>query len=371
MTILYVLAAILLLGILVTAHEAGHFFAARMTGIPVKEFSIGFGPKLLQWTRKKHETLFSLRLIPAGGYCAFYGEDDVQGKEKNDPRSIGRFAVWKRIVTVAAGPCMNFLLALLAAVIIFSYVGEDVNGEYGYTVIQSVESGSPAEAAGLLPGDVVLSVGGQDAKGLSEDGTSYRISALIDRYASGDGPLALGVQRGEETLTLQAAPRYDESEKRWMIGVTLWVQYTPGYEPVSFTRAVRLGADYCVRAGGAILTSLRDLVTTGRGFEESSGPVGIIRLIAEETQTAARTSQAQAWLTWAQLLVLISVNLGLFNLIPIPGLDGSRIVFLVIEGLRGKPAPQKVEAAVHTAGYVLLLGVMLMMTFKDVLRIFR
>ena len=371
MTILYLLAAVLLLGILVTAHEAGHFFAARMTGIPVKEFSIGFGPKLLQWTRKKHETLFSLRLIPAGGYCAFYGEDDVQEKEKNDPRSIGRFAVWKRIVTVAAGPCMNFLLALLAAALIFSWVGEDVNGEYGYTVVQSVFPGSPAEEAGLLPGDVLLSVNGQDAAGLSEGGGSYRISALIDRYRPGDAPLSIGVRRGEETLSLDMAPRYDEAEKRWMVGVTLQVQYTPGYEPVSVPRAFHLGADYCVRAGGAILTSLRDLVTTGRGFEESSGPVGIIRLIAEETQSAARASQAEAWLTWIQLLVLISVNLGLFNLIPIPGLDGSRIVFLAIEGIRRKPTPQKVEAAVHMAGYVLLFGVMIMMTFKDVLRIFR
>ena len=370
MTFLYVLAAIVMLGIMVTIHEAGHFWAARRTGIPVKEFAIGFGPKLLQWKSKKYDTQFFLRLIPAGGYCMFYGEDDVEGKEKDDPRAMHHYAVWRRIVTVAAGPLMNFVLALIVAACIFGSVGEDTHGVYGYTVIQSVENGSPAEAAGLTSQDVILSINGEDARGLASDGENYKVSALIDACAA-DGPLSVGVRRGEEELTLLAAPRYNEKESRYMLGVTLLVQYTPGYTPVTLPRAVRLGADYCVQAGGAILGSLRELVTTGRGFEESSGPVGIIRLIAEETQTAAKTSSAGAVITYAQLLVLISVNLGLFNLIPIPGLDGSRVVFLLIEGVRGKPVPRKAEAYVHTAGYVLLLGLMLVMTFKDVLRIFK
>ena len=369
MTLLFILAAILMLGIMVTIHEAGHFWAARWTGSPGKEVAIGFGPRLLQWKRKKYETQFFLRLIPAGGYCMFYGEDDVEEKEKDDPRAMHHFAAWRRIVTVAAGPVMNFVLALIVAACIFASVGEDTHGVYGYTVIQSVVPGSPAEAAGLKSQDVILSINGEDASGLAADGENYKVSALIDACA-GDGPLSVAVKRGNETLTVQATPRYDEAEKRHMLGVTLLVQYTPGYTSVSLPRAVQLGARYCVQAGGAILGSLRDLVTTGRGFEESSGPVGIIRLIAEETQSAAKTSGAGAVITYAQLLVLISVNLGLFNLIPIPGLDGSRIVFLLIEAVRGKPVPRKAEAYVHTAGYVLLLGLMLVMTFKDVLRIF-
>ena len=148
------------------------------------------------------------------------------------------------------------------------------------------------------------------------------------------------------------------------MGVSLVSEYTPLYAPVSLGRAVRLGADYCVRAGGAILSGLRALVTTGEGFSESAGPVGIVRMIAEETQKSG-------WTTYVQLLVLISVNLGLFNLIPIPGLDGSRIVFLVIEAVRRRPVPQKVEAYVHMAGYLMLLGLMVVMTYKDILKIFQ
>ena len=371
MTVLYVLAAILMLGIMVTVHEAGHFWAARMTGIPVKEFAIGFGPKILQWKRKKHDTQFFLRLIPAGGYCMFYGEDDTEGKEVNDPRAIGNFAVWRRIVTVAAGPVMNFMLALLVAVCMFAWMGEDTQGVYGYTVVQSVAPASPAAEAGMQTGDVLVSVNGQDAKGLAEDGQTYQISRLIDSYQAGGEPLQIGLERNGQSLTVQAVPRWDEKEQRYLVGITLLVQYTPGFTPVAPWRAVALGADYCVRAGGAILGGLRDMITTGKGLEESSGPVGIIQMIAEETKSAAQTSQASALLTYGQLLVLISVNLGLFNLIPIPGLDGSRIVFLLIEGVRRKPVPQKVEAYVHMAGYFLLFGLMIFMTFKDVLRIFR
>ena len=369
MTILYILAAILMLGIMVTVHECGHFLAARLTGIPVKEFAIGFGPKLVSWKSRKHETTFFWRLIPAGGYCMFYGEDDTEGKEaKTDPRAIGNHKVWKRFITILMGPVMNFLLALVVASSLFALVGED-QGEYGYAVVQSVAENSAAAEAGLQPGDILEAVNGQDAGGMAGD--TFTLTTLIGQYQQGGAPLSIRIRRGEETLTRDMAPRFDEAEGRYMIGVMLNYQYTPHYVPASPLRCIQLGADYCVRAAGTILTGLRDLVTTGRGLEDSSGPVGIIQLIAEETQTAAQTSRSAAWLTYAQLLVLISVNLGLFNLIPIPGLDGSRLIFLLIEAIRRKPVPQKVEAYVHTAGYLLLVGLMLVMTYKDVLKIFR
>jgi regulator of sigma E protease len=371
MTILYVLAAIVMLGVMVTVHEAGHFFAARLTGIPVKEFSIGMGPKLLSWKRKKHETQFSVRLIPAGGYCMFYGEDDTEGKEaKEDPRSIGKFAPWRRMVTIFMGPAMNFVLALIVAAALYGAVGED-KGYFVAPQVLAVDAGSPAEQAGVLPGDSLETVNGQSAVGVTEDGTAWNLTVLINSFEEDGEPLTLGVRRGEELLSLRLSPKYSETEKRYLIGVSLNPGYVPVYSPVSVFRAVQLGADYCVRAAGAIIEALRNLVTTGAGLDQTSGPVGIVKLIAEETQRSAAESALEAFLTYGQLLVMISVNLGLFNLIPIPGLDGSRIVFLLIEAVRRKPVPQKVEAYVHMAGYVLLFGLMIAMTYKDVLNIFR
>jgi len=364
MSILYILAALLLLGILVTIHESGHFFAARLTGIPVKEFAIGFGPRLLSWKSKKHETRFFLRLIPAGGYCMFYGEDDVDGKEANDPRAFGNHAVWRRIVTVLMGPGMNFVLAFVVAAALYMGIGEDTKGYYDYAVVTSVVAGGPADEAGILPGDAVIAVGGEDAKGLDEAGTGIRLSALIDGFDPARGALSITVRRDGAERTLSVSPRYDDALGRYMIDVGLNPGYRPVYTPVTVGRALRLGADYCVQAGGSILGALRDLVTTGKGFEESAGPVGIVQLIAEETKESG-------FVTYAELLVLISVNLGLFNLLPIPGLDGSRLVFLLIEGIRRKPIPRKAEAWVHTAGFVLLMGLMIVMTYKDLLRIFR
>jgi regulator of sigma E protease len=372
MTVLYVIAALVMLGVMVTVHEAGHFFAARLTGIPVKEFSIGMGPKLLSWKRKKHETQFSLRLLPVGGYCMFYGEDDTEGKEaREDPRSIGKFAAWRRMITIFMGPCMNFVLALIVASALFGVIGEDSQGYYAAPQVISVNAGSPAERAGILPGDSLETVNGQSAVGITDDGTAWRLTVLIDSYQEGGEPLLLGVRRGEEMLSLRLEPQYSEAERRYLIGVNLNPGYVPGYTPVSVFRAVELGADYCVRAGGAVISGLRDLITAKVGLDQASGPVGIVQLIAEETQRSAAESALDAFLTYGELLVMISVNLGLFNLIPIPGLDGSRLVFLLIEAIRRKPVPQKVEAYVHMTGYLLLVSLLLVLTYKDVLNIFR
>ena len=371
MSFLYILAAILMLGVMVTVHEAGHFLAARLTGIPVKEFAIGFGPKVLKWKSRKHDTQFALRVIPAGGYCMFYGEDDPEGKEAgNDPRAIGNFAAWRRLLTILTGPVMNFVLAFLVATALYGMVGEDTQGVYGYPVVASVDRGSPAQEAGIMADDVLIAVDGEDTAGLNESGTLLKISALIDRYQEGGAPLAVTAKRGESTVALSVRPRYDGAEGRYLMGIQLSTGYTPGYTPVTLPRAMALGAQYCVRAGGAILGGLRDLITTGKGLKEATGPVGIVRLIAEQTEKSAGESTREALLTYGELLVLISVNLGLFNLLPIPGLDGSRAVLLLIEAVRRKPLPQKVEAYVHLSGYALLAGLMLLLTFRDVWNIF-
>ena len=364
MTVFYVLAALLLLGIMVMVHECGHFFAARLTGIPVKGFGIGFGPRLLSRKGKKHDTEYVWRLIPAGGYCSFYGEDDPDENKQDDPRALNNHAVWKRMLTIVMGPVMNFVLAFAVAVGVFMTVGEAVDVKYGYVQIDSVVAGSAAEEGGMLPGDRIMMINGEDMQGLSENGEQFKALALIDAYREGDAPLCMTVERNGEQLELYITPRMNAEEKRMMVGVSCMIEAENVMADCSFPRAVRLSAEYCVTTGTMILDALKGLVTTGEGLDQTGGPVRII-----ETITAA--TKEYGLLAYLEMLIAISVNLGLVNLLPIPGLDGSRIVFLAIEGVCRKPVPRKVEAYIHLAGYLLLFGVLIFFTYRDVLHLFR
>ena len=170
--------------------------------------------------------------------------------------------------------------------------------------------------------------------------------------------------RGEETLHLSLTPLWNEEEERMMVGVTIGGRYRLETEKTNLAGAIRASAEMCWRASGLILNALKNLVTTGEGIENTSGPVGIISIVSSEV----RTGGFQAFL---EMLISISINLGLMNLLPIPGLDGSRLVFGMIEVIRGKPVPPEKEAIVHTAGMVLLLGLMVVLTFQDVMRLIR
>ena len=192
MSILYILLAVLLLGILVAVHEFGHFISARAVGIDVLEYSIGMGPALFSKVGKKG-TKFSIRLIPMGGYCAFYGEDDAEGTHADDPRAYANHPVWKRMISVLMGPGMNFLLALIVA-IGFYWIGgvSEVTGYEPYII--EVSAAGPAHDAGLTGGDVITAINGADML----DGTTDTLLNTIAAYKEGDAPLRLTVQRGEE-----------------------------------------------------------------------------------------------------------------------------------------------------------------------------
>ncbi|MBR6525652.1 MAG: site-2 protease family protein [Clostridia bacterium] len=364
MTIFFVLAALLLLGIMVMVHECGHFFAARLTGIPVKGFGIGFGPKLLSWKSKKTETEYVLRLIPAGGYCSFYGEDEVDGKGKNDPRNLNNAAVWKRLLTILMGPVMNFVLAFVVAVGVFMSIGETVDVRYGYVHIESVVDGGAAQEAGILPGDKIVMINDQDMMGLADDGEQFKALSMIDSFREGDEPLKMTVERNGTLTDVFLAPRLDLAENRMMVGISCRIDLEEIKEDCSLPRAVKLSADYCVTTGGLILDALKGLVTTGKGLDETGGPVRIIETITTATRD-------YGFLAYLELLIAISVNLGLVNLLPIPGLDGSRAVFLLIEGIFRKPVPRNVEAYIHLAGYMVLFGILIFFTYRDILHLFR
>lgn len=359
MTILYVLLAILLLGILVTVHEFGHFIAARMTGIAVNEFAIGFGPKLLSWKSKKYDTQFSLRLIPMGGYCAFYGEDDADGKVLNDPRAYSNQSVWKRMFTVIMGPLMNFVLAF---VVLFGYlmIGGIYDPAPDSLYVYAVDAASPAEAAGLMPNDIILAINDQK---VSRELSGESLRAALDTQAALTGTVTVHVQRGDEILSLPLTPNFNKAEQRYLMGITLSYDLAGPRTP-GIGEAVQLTWYNCVQAGSTITNALKNLVTTGEGFEETGGPVAIIHTVTEQTRQGGLEA-------YVNLLIIISINLGVMNLLPIPGLDGSRFLFMVVEAIRRKPiAPQK-EAMVHLAGMLLLFAIMIFFTFRDVMRIFQ
>ncbi|MDD3212809.1 MAG: M50 family metallopeptidase [Eubacteriales bacterium] len=348
MTIIYILLAIVLLGVLITVHEFGHFIAARLTGIAVKEYAVGLGPKLFQWKSKKHETLFTLRPIPMGGYCMFYG-DETDQQNADDPRAFDKAPVWKRMLTVFSGPLMNFVLAFVLAVVLMAGYGLTVAQPY----VDSVEAGMPAAAAGLETGDVLTAVNGEAIP----VGDASALSNVIDSLPTG-GSLTLTVQRGDETREVALTPTWDEAEQRNRIGVGI-----KAYATLSSVQVIPAAWNGCVYASTAILDALGKLVTTGEGAGDAAGPIGVVQLVAEETQKGG-------FEIFLNLAVIISINLGLFNLLPIPGLDGSRLVFNLIEVVRRKPVNRKIEATVHLVGYVLLLGLMVFFTFRDVGRIF-
>ena len=355
---MYIILAILLLAILITVHEFGHFMAARAMKIEVREFAVGMGPKIIGWKSKKHETDFSIRAIPLGGFCAFYGEDDAKGISKDDPRAFPKQNVWRRLFVILMGPLMNFVLAFVLATVFFWVNGVNVaTGIDPY--IAEVMAAGPAYSAGLQQGDVVTEVNGRDML----DGTMETLLDTISGWKEGDAPLRMTVRRGEETFETEMTPVWDEQENKMRIGVSIGGVYRTETQPVSFIGGIENSWQWCVNASGAILGALKDLVTTGKGLDQTTGPVGIVSIVSSEVQQGGLSA-------YVQLLVLISINLGLMNLLPIPGLDGSRLVFGLVEVIRRKPVPPEKEAVVHLVGMVFLFGLMIFFTFKDIMRLF-
>ena len=359
MSVLSVLLALLLLAILIVVHEAGHFWAARLTHIDVAEFAVGFGPKILSWKSRKHGTAFSVRAVPLGGFCGFYGEDSAEKLPKDDPRLFPNQNVWKRLFVILMGPMMNFLLAfVLAAGFYFINGISTVTGVDPF--IQDVSAAGPAWEAGLQPGDVITEINGRNML----DGTTETLLNTIGGWKEGDPPLTATVTRGGGTLTLTLTPAWNEEEQRMMVGVVIAGRYRLETEKTTLGGAIRASAEMCWRASGMILEALKNLVTKGEGIENTSGPVGIISIVSAEV----RTGGFQAFL---ELLISISINLGLMNLLPIPGLDGSRLVFGAVEVIRGKPVPPEKEAVVHLTGMALLFALMILLTFRDVMNLFK
>lgn len=337
---MYVILALLLLGVLIIAHEAGHFWAARACGIGVQEFAMGMGPLLLKWKSKKG-TQFSLRLLPIGGYCQFYGEDE----ESPDPRAFNRQAVWKRAITVASGPVMNFLVALVVIVLYMSVIGLPA------VVPRVAQVEENAQAAGLMQGDELLSVNGEPMT------DTQLIAQAIDE--SGGEEIVLRVMRDGEEVDIQLTPFYDEELGRYRAGFT----FAQERVRVPLLQSMPFSVSYNIESVRLIVETLKNLLFKGEGVSDVTGPVGTVYVIQEVTQVGGLD-------VYLELIALISVNLGVMNLLPIPGLDGSRLLFLLVEAVRRKPVRRELEGAIHAAGFILLMGLMVILTYKDIMSFF-
>lgn len=345
--VLYILLALVMLGIIVTVHEFGHYLVGRLCGIGITEFSVGFGPRLLGWERKGIQ--YSLRAVPLGGYCQFVGEDALS----DNPRAMNNQPVWKRFLTVLAGPLMNFVLAFLVCAIMLNafFIGES------YPIVNEVVSDMPAETAGLQAGDRILSVNDVE---LTED--TEGVNLMVSTIQNGDltQPIDLVIQRGDEQLemSLQAVPVVDETTQttNWQIGIVFESRtYT-------FGESLSEAGIFMVDTTRLMLESLKNLVFKGEGLQDTAGPVGIITLVSQRARDGLYMV--------LYLMFFISLNLGIMNLLPLPALDGGRLVFLIVEGIRRKPVPPEKEGMVHAIGLIALFGLLILLTFNDVIRLF-
>ena len=340
--ILYFLVALLVFGLIIFVHELGHFLAARASGIRVLEFAMGFGPKLIGWRRK--ETDYSIRLAPLGGYCKFEGEDESSG----DPRAFNNASVWKRFLTIFAGPAMNFVLAYLALAIFFLAVGI----LYSAPVVGYVTPGMTAESAGLQVGDVITAVNGQPIEN-SETGAAQ----LVELISAGrpENPIVMTIDRGGQKTDFTVAPQKTE-DGSYKIGIV------PGVVRHSLGGSLKMAGYQIYDISRLMVNSLKGLIFRGEGVKDAMGPVGIVSFMTEQISQGNMA-------TVINLIVIISLNVGIINLLPLPALDGGRLVFLLIEAVRRKPIKPEYEGWVHAAGFFLLMGLILVFTYRDIVRL--
>lgn len=326
------IAAIFVFLMVILVHEFGHFAVAKLVGIKVNEFSIGMGPKLIQ--KKKGETEYTVRLLPIGGYVKMEGEDE----SSKDPRSFGNVPVLSRIGVVIAGAIMNFLLAIIVLSIVSYGAGMPTN------TIEETQANSPADNIGLMSGDTILSINGMQTK-------SWEKVANSINKSDPERELDIRIERQGQDITFIVKPKIEDG--RTIIGIV------PSYEQ-SILSAIKGGFEKTIMFLSLMFDFLSMIFKGKVSTKDLSGPIGVIH----EVGVAAKLGIFNL----LYILGFISVNLGFFNLLPIPALDGSRVVFLLIELVRGKPIDPDKEGFIHLVGFVLLISLMLIVTYRDIIK---
>lgn len=346
MNIISIIIAIIIFSIIILFHELGHFLLAKSNGIRVNEFSLGLGPTL--FGLKKGETRYSLKLLPFGGACMMEGEDE----ESDDARSFYSKSVWARISVVAAGPVFNFIMAFLLSVILIGSIGVDL------PVLSGVMEDYPAEAAGMKEGDEIVRL---DQKRI----LCYREISMYLYYHDGE-EVNVTYKRDGQTMQTVLKPKYNEESGRYLVGF------------LSNSARTKLGIGATLRYSvhevkywiESTIKGLGMLVTGRASINDMSGPVGIVRTIGETyTESVKQSGHYLAMMNMLNMSILLSANLGVMNLLPIPALDGGRLLFLIIEAIRRKRIDANKEGFVHFVGLMILLGLMALVLFNDVRKI--
>ncbi len=336
------IVSLLVFGIIIIVHEFGHFAAAKSVGIKVDEFSIGMGPKL--FSKQGKETLYSLRGIPIGGYVKMEGEYYEEGSpESNNPRNFNNKTILQRIFVVIAGVIMNFLLAI----IIFTLIALQNGVPAGDTIITEIVEGSPAATAGFLPGDIIREANGKKINNRSDLDTIIKTNPNEE--------LEFKVQRGDTEELIALYPIIGEGEEKLgFLGIV-----GEGYklEKQGLFGSIKYAIGETTRLMVFILASFKFLFSGHIGIESFSGPVGIIKIIDETAKVG--------FMPLLYLTGFMSANIGFINLLPIPGLDGSKILFILYEGISGKPIDRKKEGFLTMLGFAFLIGLFILITYND------
>lgn len=355
-----VLTFLIMLSVLIVLHELGHFFVARRAKVRVNEFAVGMGPKLFGWTSPRSGTLYSLRALPIGGYCAMQGEDGKTSEAEQqrefrdapqvDSDNFQAKPAWQRLVIVLAGPIANFVLCF--AILLVGALTFGVAGNSSQPVVGVIVKGSPADAARMRAGDRIVEIDGRRM----DNGTT-----LVDTIHQSLGKkLDLIYERGGARTEIYVTPKLCPiAGKKWgCIGFTP----VPAYQRVGPLEALRASAVGFVGIADQTLGSIVLLATHFTQYApQISGPIGMGQVAA--------TVEDWGWGPYLTLAATISFALGLFNLLPIPALDGGRAAFIIAELLRGKPVDPEKEAMVHIAGFAALMALMLLVAFHDIARI--
>ena len=333
--------ALLVFGLLIFIHEGGHFIAARICKVTVKEFAIGMGPKILSWTSKKSGTHYRLRLLPIGGFVSMAGEDE----ESEDPNAFCNKSVPKRMFVVIAGAFMNILLGFILMVVLVVSQKTLLSNQIGQFNENSISS------EWLMVGDTVTKVDGVAVHTGNE--------VVYEIMNSGDEPIDIVVIRNGEKVVVEDVlfPNFEESGV--VFGECDFRMYADKPTALNYVKHAYFRSISTIKM---VYDSLFNLVSGKYGMEAVSGPVGVTEVVGQAAQSGISTL--------IYVVTVISINLGVFNLIPFPALDGGRFVFLAIEGVRGKPIDRRIEGYVNFAGIMILFAFMALVTFKDIIKIF-